>query len=176
MPLDMSRCVQRENKEEKTMILFATKAGTESMEGFPYALELARSLRTSLGMLIIRASRLSGAFEEAMMAATFAEAGDIATAREILHSEEFEIEKAHGVQLASAKVQCREAGIDFAAYAAAGDDIEAIRDTLKLRPGIEMVLLSPSLGAPRSGGYLKRILSRITKPIVAISQQARANA
>ena len=158
------------------MILFATKAGAKSMEGFPYALELARSLRTGLGMLIIRASRLSGALEEAMMAATFAEAGDIATAREILQSEELEIEAAHGVQLASAKRQCRETGIDFAAYAAAGDDVEAIRDTLKLRPGIEMVLLSPSLGAPRSGGYLKRILSRITKPVVAISQQARANA
>ena len=158
------------------MILFATKAGAGSMEGFPYALELSRSLRTGLGMLIIRQSRLSGALEEAMMAATFAEAGDIATAREILQSEELEIEAAHGVQLAAAKRQCRETGIDFAAYAAVGDDVEAIRDTLKLRPGIAMVLLSPSLGAPRSGGYLKRILSRITKPVVAISPQARANA
>ena len=97
------------------MILFATKAGNESMEGFTYALELARSLRTGLGMLIIRQSRLSGALEEAMMAATFAEAGDIATAREILQSEELEIEAAHGVQLAAAKLQCRETGIDFAA-------------------------------------------------------------
>ena len=158
------------------MILFATKAGESSMEGFPYALELARSLRTSLGMLIIRTSRLSGAIEEAMMAAAFAEAGDVATAREILHVEELEIEAAHGVQLTAAKLQCREAKIDFAAYAAAGDDVEAIRDTLKLRPGIDLVLLSPSLGAPRSGGYLKRILSRITKPVVTISQQARANA
>jgi len=116
------------------MILFATKAGAERMEGFPYA-ELARSLRTGLEMLIIRAIRLSGALEEAMMAARFAEAGDIATAREILQSEELESEAAHGVQLASAKLQCREASIDFAAYAAAGDDVEAIRDTLKLRPG-----------------------------------------
>jgi len=158
------------------MILFATKAGTESMEGFPYALELSRSLRTGLGMLLIRQHRLVGAVEEALMAATFAEAGDVASAREILHAEEREIEAAHGVQLAAAKRQCRDAGIDFTAYAAAGDDVEAIRDTLALRPGIEMVLLSPSLGAPRSGGYLKRILSRITKPVVAISQQARANA
>jgi hypothetical protein len=158
------------------MILFATKAGPESMEGFTYALELARSLKAGLGMLIIRATRLSGAIEEAMMAATFAEAGDIATAREVLQSEELEIEAAHGAELAAAKRQCREAGIDFAAYAAAGDDVEAIRDTLKLRPGIDMVLLSPSLGAPRTGGYLKRILSRITKPVVAISQTARANA
>jgi hypothetical protein len=158
------------------MILFATKAGPESMEGFTYALELARSLKAGLGMLIIRTSRLSGAIEEALMAAAFAEAGEIAAAREILQSEELEIEAAHGVQLASAKRQCREAGIDFAAYAAAGDDVEAIRDTLKLRPGIDMVLLSPSLGAPRSGGYLKRILTRITKPVVAISQQARAHA
>ena len=158
------------------MILFATKAGAESMEGFPYALELARSLRTGLGMLIIRASRLSGALEEAMMAATFAEAGDIATAREILQSEELEIEAAHGVELVSAKRQCREADIEFAAYAAAGDDVEAIRDTLKIRPGIDLVLLSPSLRAPRSGGYLKRVLSRITKPVLAISQTARADA
>ncbi|HEY5998210.1 MAG TPA: hypothetical protein VI078_02795 [bacterium] len=158
------------------MILFATKAGTDSLAGFPYALELARSLRTGLAVLIIRASRLTGALEEAMMAAAFAEAGDIASAREILQSEELDIEAAHGVQLAAAKRQCGEAGVDFAAYAAAGDDVESIRDTLKLRPGIEMVLLSPSLGAPRSGGYLKRILTRITKPVVAISQQARANA
>jgi hypothetical protein len=158
------------------MILFATKAGTESLDGFSYALELARSLRAALGILIIRQSSLSGVIEEALMAAAFAEAGEIATAREILQSEELEIEASHGVQLASAKRQCREAGIDFAAYAAAGDDVEAIRDTLKLRPGIDMVLLSPSLGAPRSGGYLKRILARITKPVVAISQQARANA
>lgn len=158
------------------MILFATKAGEGSLEGFQYALELATSLRTSLAMLIIRASRLSGAFEEAMMAAAFAEAGDIASAREILQPEELEIEAGHGAQLAAAKRQCREAGLDFAAYAAAGDDVEAIRETLRLRPGIEMVLLSPSLGAPRSGGYLKRILSRITRPVVAISQQARAGA
>ena len=115
-------------------------------------------------------------FQTLMTAAAFAEENDHRTAREILQSEELAIEADHGVQLASAKRQCREAAIDFAAYAAAGDDVEAIRDTLKIRPGIDMVLLSPSLGAPRSGGYLKRILSRITKPVVAISQQARADA
>jgi hypothetical protein len=158
------------------MILFATKAGLQSMEGFPYALELARSLRTGLGMLIIRTSRLSGALEEAMMAAAFAEAGDVATAREILLTEEREIEASHGVQLAAAKRQCREAGVDFAAYAAAGDDIEAIRDTLRLRPGVEMVLLSPSLGAPRSSAHLKRVLPRVASPVVAITQHARASA
>jgi hypothetical protein len=164
------------NPGRKTMILFATKGGPESLEGFSYALELAKSLRKGLGVLLIQSSRLSGAFEEVMMAAAFAEAGDIATARELLESEQLRIEASNGTQLAAAKALCHEAGVGLAVYAAAGDDIEAIRDTIKIRPAIEMVLLSPSLGAPRTGGYLKRILTRITKPIVAISQPARANA
>lgn len=158
------------------MILFATRSGPETLDGFTYALDLAKSLKKGLAVLIIQRNRISGAFEEVMMAATFAEAGDIATAREILEPEALELEARHGIHLTSAKTQCRDADIDLAVYAAAGDDVEAIRDTLKIRPGIEMVLLSPSLGAPRSGGYLKRILTRITKPVVTISQQARANA
>lgn len=158
------------------MILFATKAGTEGLDGFPYALDLAKNLGKGLAILLIQSNRISGTFEEVMMAAAFAEAGDIATAREILEPEALEFEARHGAQLASAKSLCRQADIDLAVYAAAGDDVEAIRDMLKLRPGIEMVLLSPSLGAPRSGGYLKRILARIAKPVVTISQQARANA
>ena len=158
------------------MIMFATKGGPESLDGFPYALDLARSLKKGLAVLIIESTRITGAFEEAMIAATFAEAGDIATAREIMEPEALDLEARHGAQLASAKAQCRKAEVDLAVYAAAGDDVEAIRETLKLRPGIEMVLLSPSLGAPRSGGYLKRILARIAKPVFAISQPARAKA
>ena len=158
------------------MILFATKDGLNSMEGFPYALDLATNLRKSLAMLVIQTSRLSGALEEAMMAAAFAEAGDIATSREIMETRGREVRERYGERLAAAAAQCRESGIDLAVYAAAGDDVEAIRDTLKIRPAIEMVLLSPSLGAPRSGGYLKRILARITRPVVAISQTARASA
>jgi hypothetical protein len=158
------------------MILFATRAGAEAFEGFPYALDLSRTLKQALAVLIVSGTRASGAFEEVMMAATFAEAGDFATVREILDDEGREIQSRHSAELDSARARCREAGIDLAVYAAAGDDIEAIRDTLKLRPGIEMVLLSPSLGAPRSGGYLKRILARITKPVVAISQPNGAHA
>lgn len=158
------------------MILFATKDGPASLEGFAYALDLATNLRKNLAMLVIQASRLSGALEEVMMAATFAEAGDYATSREILETRGREVRERYGDLLGAAVSQCRQAGIDLAVYAAAGDDIEAIRDTLKIRPGIEMVLLSPSLGAPRSGGYLKRILARITRPVVAISQPARADA
>ena len=158
------------------MILFATKGGPESMDGFPYALDLAKSLKKGLAVLIIQRNRISGAFEEAMMAAAFAEAGDIATAREIMEPEALELEARHSAELASAKAQCRQVDVNLAVYVAAGDDVEAIRDTLKLRPGIEMVLLSPSLGAPRSGGYLKRIIARITKPVFAISQPARAKA
>jgi len=157
------------------MILFATRMGATVLDGFPYALDLARTLKQALAVLIVTGTRVSGKFEEVMMAATFAEAGDFATVREILGAEEREIEERLGGELAAARRQCEEAKVDLAIYLAGGDEVEAIRDTVKIRPGIDMVLLSPSLGAPKTGGHLKRLLARITKPVMSISQQARAN-
>lgn len=156
------------------MILFATKTGPEAFDAFPYALDLARSLRQGLAVLLVTGTRISGAFEEIMMAATFAEAGEFATAREILAGEEGRLEREQGTRIAAAKRQCREAGVELAVYAAAGDEVEAIRDTVKIRPGIDMVLLSPALGAPRTGGRLRRLLARIAKPVITVSQRAGA--
>jgi len=158
------------------VILFATRAGAAILDGFPYALDLARTLKQALALLIVTGTRATGKFEEVMMAATFAEAGDYATVREILGEEAREIEKRFGAELTSARSQCGTAGVDLAVYAAAGDEVEAIRDTVRIRPGIDMVLLSPSLGAPKTGGHLKRIIARVTKPVMSISPQARAEA
>jgi len=158
------------------MILFATRDGAAAFEGFSYALDLARTLKQPVAMLLVTGTRASGKFEEVMMAAAFAEAGDYATVREILGGEGREIEERYKAELGAAREQCREAGIDLAVYAAAGDEVEAIRDTVKIRPGIDMVLLSPSLGAPKTGGHLKRLLARITKPVMTISPQAPAEA
>ncbi len=158
------------------MILFATRDGAGAFEGFAYALDLARTLKQALAVLLVTGTRATGKFEEVMMAATFAEAGDYATVREILGAEGRQIEERYAAELGAARTQCAEAGIDLAVYAAAGDEVEAIRDTVKLRPGIEMVLLSPSLGAPKTGGHLKRLLARITKPVMTISQQAPTEA
>jgi hypothetical protein len=158
----------------KRDILFVTDRFDDSDGGLSYAFDLARMMDKGIAVLLLRKERLMNRFETLMSAVTFAEAGEHETAREIMENDEGATSK--GGRPRTLEEVCADSGLPTQIASGNGDMVAAVGSYLKSNRNVEMVLLSPSLGAPRSGGYLKRILLRITKPVVAISQQARANA
>jgi hypothetical protein len=64
--------------------------------------------------------------------------------------------------------------VPFTYQIAADDAITAIKDFVKNRPEIDMVLLSPNLSVSKKGIDLKKLIKNIAKPIVTISTPAKA--
>ncbi|MBI5847381.1 MAG: hypothetical protein HZB31_05435 [Nitrospirae bacterium] len=158
----------------KDTILFVTKGGEHCDEGFSYVLELAKTLDASVEALIMRPIHLADNFEDIMAAATFAEADDMKTAKEIMECQQSNCrEKLEGrIRELSNKAQI--VSVDLLCHAADGDVAAAIKAILKEKAFIDMVLLSPSLSEKMNSLDIKRLLRNIAKPIVHISRPATA--
>ncbi|MBA4372338.1 MAG: hypothetical protein C0402_05700 [Thermodesulfovibrio sp.] len=158
----------------KDKVLFVTRGGEQCDEGFPYVLELAKTLGSGIEVLIIYPSQMTSSFEGIMTAATYAEAGDFKTISTIVGEEQAEFR-----ELAARKISAhtllngsREPGVDLVCHNADGDLTVTIKNHLKNRPYIDMVLLSPSLSENRKSFDLRKLLKNISKPIVNISRPA----
>ena len=84
-----------------------------------------------------------------------------------------------GEKIAEKKIKefietCGKNSLSLVHHTAFDDTITAIKEYLKNRPFIDMVLLSPNLAAGKKGLDLKKLLKNITKPIVSISSLAEA--
>ncbi len=160
----------------KEKLLFVTKGGEDSDNGFSYALELAKTLNKDISILMVYSKQIINAYEDIMAAVAFAEAGDHETVRELMQKQEKEIKEIENRKIRELTERCREVSVDIIHQTAVGDPIAAIKDFLKNRAGIDMVLLSPNLSANKKGIDLKKLLKNITKPIVTISRPIKAEA
>jgi hypothetical protein len=158
----------------KDKILFVTKGGEYCDEGFSYVLELAKTLNASVEALIMRPTHLAEDFEDIMTAATFAEADDLKTAKEIMERQQRTCRKKLEGRISELSNKAQEVSVDILCHAADGDVAAAIKAILKEKPYIDMVLLSPSLSEKKNSLDIKRLLRNISKPIVHILRPATA--
>jgi len=160
----------------KEKLLFVTKGGEDCDNGFTYILELAKTLKTGVAMLMVYNKRVLDTYEDVMAAVAFAEAGDLETVKELMQTQERIIKETAGKKIKEMTEKCRENSVPFTYQIAADDAITAIKDFVKNRPEIDMVLLSPNLSVSKKSIDLKKLLKNITKPIVSISVPAKAGA
>jgi len=159
----------------KEKLLFVTKGGESCDEGFSYVLELAKSLNAGIELLMIYSKGMMDRYEDVMAAVAFAEAGDHETVRELMNSQQKKIKDTAEKKIKELAEKCSEIAVELGYQTASEEPINAIKDFLKNRPNINMVLLSPNLSADRKTLDIKRMLKSITKPIVTI-MSAKAGA
>ena len=160
----------------KEKLLFVTKGGEDCDNGFTYILELAKTLNAGIAMLMVYNKRVLDTYEDVMAAVAFAEAGDLETVKELMQSQERVIKETAGKKIKELTEKCRENSVPFTYQITADETITAIKNFVKTRPEIDMVLLSPNLSVSKKGIDLKKLLKNITKPIVSISVPAKAGA
>ncbi len=160
----------------KEKILFVTKGGERTDEGFSYVLELAKALNAGIAVLVIYPRQMMTSFEDVMSVAAFAEAGDFRTVRALMDEQETEIKEAEGKKINEMKVKAEEISVGLIYKTVKGDIASAITEYLKERTGIEMVLLSPNLSRERKILDLRKLLKNISKPIVNITLPDKAEA
>lgn len=156
-------------------LLFVTKGGEDCDNGFTYILELAKTLKAGIAMLMVYNRRAMETYEDVMAAVAFAEAGDLETVKELMQAQERRIQETAKEKIGEMNKRCRENSVHFTYQTVADDTVAAIKDFLKCRHDIDMVLLSPNLSVSRKID-LKKLLKNITKPVVAISRPAEAKA
>ncbi len=160
----------------KENLLFVTRGGENIEEGISYVIELSKILKAGITILIIYEKHKKRIYEDIMTSLTFAEAGELQTAKEILFEEEKELQKTTDAMLRALDKKFGEYQKDFSYEIATGNAMSAIRDFLRNKPGIEMVLLSPNLSGNKKNVDVKKLLKTITKPIVTISRPAGSEA
>ena len=158
----------------KDKVLFVTRGGEECTEGFSYVVELAKTLSAGVDVLIIYPSSITNNLDDIMMAATYAEAGDFNTVHTMIESEKNEFRSLAERKMSGFISRTQEPEVDLSCSAADGDLTTTIKDYLKDRPYIDMVLLSPSLAEQKKTFDIKKLIKNISKPIVNISRPATA--
>jgi len=160
----------------KEKLLFVTKGGENLEEGFSYAIDLAKTLDAGIVILMIFEKKLGSDFEDSMAAAAFAEAGEFSTAQEILHEQEKEINKLAEKSFRELSEKYKEIAKDLTYQIAFSDTHSSIKDFLKNRSSIDMILISPSLTVNKDFIDVKKLLKNISKPVVTISRPEQASA
>ena len=160
----------------KEKILFVTKGGENCDKGFSYALELAKALNSNIAVLVIYPKYMLISFEEVMSVAAFAEAGDFKTVKTLLDSEETTLKEKDKRKIDELSERAKEISVDLVHRVALGDATAAIKEYLKQSPGVDMVLLSPTLAGNKKILDLKKLMKNISKPIVNITMPVKAEA
>jgi len=160
----------------KEKLLFVTKGGEDCDSGFSYILELAKTLKTGVAMLMVYNKRVRDTFEDVMAAVAFAEAGNHEMVKELMQEQGKRIQEITDKKINELAEKCRENSVPFFYQIDFDDPVTAIKDFVRNRPSIEMVLLSPNFSENKKGIDLKKLIKNITKPIVTISRHANAEA
>jgi F0F1-type ATP synthase delta subunit len=156
-------------------LLFVTKGGEDSDSGFSYVAELAKTLKMDMSVLMIYNRRVIEAYEDIMSAAVFAEAGEFKTAKDILHEKENELKAAAEKKLRELSVKY-DISSDINCHIRIGDALSSLNEVLKKTKNIHMVLVSPSLSQRKKEIDMNKLIKKISKPVVTISQPAQAGA
>ncbi len=156
-------------------LLFVTRGGEDFDNGFSYVAELARTLKADVAMLMVYNKRVIDAYEDIMTATVFAEAGEFTTAKDIMDEKENALKAAAENKLRELSVTYDIASdIDY--HIRISNVPSALNDFLKITPNINMILISPSLSKNKKEIDLNKLIKKISKPIVTISQPAQAGA
>ncbi|RJQ47134.1 MAG: hypothetical protein C4538_05615 [Nitrospiraceae bacterium] len=154
----------------RKQLLFVTYQNEDFDEGLSYAIDLAKAMSEDLTILLAHKNKFLKRFEEIMSAISFAEADEHETAREILS---LDPDSPSGKKFCTLMDKCQNAGIAAKVYTVAKDAATAIKDFLKQKNRVDMVLLSPSVteNGNISSGELQRLVRTASRPIVTMAKQ-----
>jgi len=157
----------------KKQLLFVTYQDKDFDEGLSYAIDLAGAMNEDLTILMTHKKSLLKKFEDIMTTVTFAEAGEHETAREILSEK---TDNGYEKKLNLLMEQCQNAGIITRVYKVGLDAMSAIKDFLKEKNTVDMVLLSPSItdNGNITSSDLQKLVRTASRPIVTMARQIYA--
>ncbi len=159
----------------KEKLLFVTKGGASIDDGFSYVLDLAKTLNAGISVLMVQGKKAMQTYEDVMAAVAFAEAGEHQTVREMMNAQMEEMEEAEARKIGELTERCRESSIAITCNHATGEVTEVVEEFIKSKPGIEMVFLSPSLSKAKGVRDIKKLLKRISRPIVTLARPEEAS-
>jgi len=154
----------------KRKLLFVAYINEDFDAGLTYAAELARLMEKDLDMLVIKDSDAMAPFERMMTAITFAEENEHDTALEWLEGDDmFNLEE----KIIWFREKCNELGIDFSIHSSRLNMLQAIDEFMNQMPGIDMVLLGPSVtdNGNITSSDLNRLVRNASRPIVKMNRQ-----
>ncbi|MBU0701096.1 hypothetical protein KKE26_07390 [bacterium] len=155
----------------KEELLFVTKDTDEWDEGFSYVLELAQTLKAGIAVLMVTDRQPKNTYEEMMIAVALAEGGSPDMARNhLLTGQNKRLKAVESKNVRKLSEKCVGSAVDFICEVRVGDTISLIKELLKKRPAISMILLSHSLSRVLDKG---KMIKDITKPIVLITRQGK---
>jgi hypothetical protein len=159
----------------KRQLLFVTYRDENLEEGISYAIELAKAMYEDITLLFVqKQSSLMDKLGNMMTAASFAEAGEHDTAKQIMNSEV--VKGIYEKEVDAVVRKCLNEGIQANVHASSLDAISGIRKFLKEHGGIDKVVLSPAI--TEAGNVTSKDLNRLvrtaSRPIVTMTRQACA--
>ena len=159
---------------KEKQLLFVTYHDENFEDGLSYAMELARTMKNGVEILMVYKRKVLEKFDDLMTAVTFAESNEHKTARELIAEDHKARNEDFEEKLSQMKEKCKKSGITADVSTSAADVVSAIKNMLKQNTRIDMVLLSPSI--TRDGHISSRELNKLVKtasrPVVTMAKQA----
>jgi hypothetical protein len=156
----------------KHKLLFVTYKDNHEDEGLSYVIELAKTLNKDLTIFLIWKRKLSKKIESVLTAATFAEADEQETAKEIITGDTRKRNGSGDPKLEPFVGKCHESGIEVDVQSSQQDVFPTLKNYFKRRNGVDIVLLGPNVAETGNikTGELKRLANTISRPIVTIAR------
>ena len=158
----------------RRQLLFVTYENEDLDEGLNYAIDLANTMGKDIAIMIASNKKtLREKFDDLMSAVTFAEADDHVAARQILSGQKVASLEEKVERLAE---KCQRSGVSVNIHSVTADLFSSIKDFLKEKTGIDMVLLSPSItdNGNVSSRELNKLVRSASRPVVTMATQALA--
>lgn len=160
----------------KRQLLFVTYRDANVLgEGISYAIELAKAMQEDIVFLLApRKKTLFRTLENMMAGVAFAEQGEHETAREISEPASGKVLMKYREKITELMHKCSKAGVHLDLRETGLDIISGIRNFVSLNPGIDKVVLSPSVTESEvlSTRDLNRLVRTASRPIVTMTKQS----
>ncbi len=159
---------------KEKQLLFVTYHDENFEDGLSYAIELAKTMKDGIEILLVYKRKVFEKLDDVMTAVAFAEAGEHKTARELIADDHSARNEDFEKKLSVLKEKCGKAGITVDVSTAASDVFAAIKNILRQNTRIDMVLLSPTITADGhiTSKDLNKLVKTASRPVVTMSKQA----